>query len=51
MIDDALQSTDLDEMDIDEEAEKMLRDIEINVMKNMEKKKMEEGPGQLNEMD
>jgi hypothetical protein len=39
MIDDALQSNDVDDMDIDEEAEKMLRDMELNVVKNMEKKK------------
>jgi hypothetical protein len=29
MIDDALQSNDVDDMDIDEEAEKMLRDMEL----------------------
>jgi hypothetical protein len=39
MIDDALQCNDVDDMDIDEEAEKMLRDMELNVVKNMEKKK------------
>lgn len=44
MIDDALQSTDMDDMDIDEEAEKMLRDMEINAVKATEKKRVEENP-------
>lgn len=38
MIDDALQSADVDDIDIDEEAEKMLRDLELKQIKNTEQK-------------
>lgn len=55
MIDDALSNNDVDDMDIDEEAEKMLRDMELNVIKNTEKKRQEEVPipglEQPNELD
>jgi hypothetical protein len=55
MIDDALTNNDVDDVDIDEEAEKLLRDMEINAIKNTEKKKMEEMPmpgiEQPNELD
>lgn len=55
MIDDALSNNDIDDVDIDEEAEKLLRDMEINAIKNTEKKKIEEAPipglEQPNELD